>query len=318
VAAIVVVIALPLLLLAASLTLDGARGFVAAARTQKAADAAALAKATDCANGNTALASSTYSPYATDGTALVNVTCDTSSSTATATMGENVTLGFAAPFVHCPGNVCNITRSATAKWGSINGATVVPAVISACVLQLATTSPGPPPVFSTANQVWPIGGVGNQTCAGNLPGNFGWLDRSTLPSNTPCALATSLGPTGSTTVQGSNGLSTSNAYDCIDGINGGGLNTDVLFPVYTQTTGTGSNAVYTISGYAEFYITGWDLQHSGGATGTGTDTLSGGQTCMKLYKNPDCVQGHFVNFVTDQGAIGPSNPYGVTAVQLSS
>ena len=78
-----VVLAMPALLMMGSLVFDGARGILGARQAQNSADAAALAKATDCSQNNTG---TDVSGYATNGTALVSASCDTTSYTATATM----------------------------------------------------------------------------------------------------------------------------------------------------------------------------------------------------------------------------------------
>ncbi len=73
VATIFVVLAMPFLLLMGALVFDGARGIVARRETQNAADAGALAKATDCAKG---VATTTFTAYQTNGAALANTpTC---------------------------------------------------------------------------------------------------------------------------------------------------------------------------------------------------------------------------------------------------
>ncbi len=197
-----------------------------------------------------------------------------------------------------------VTRSATAKWGSINSATTIPAVISACVFDIATSNGT---VFPSTEQVVPIGG-GSTNCPGRPPGNFGWLDR---PNGSTCAVTTTLGPTGQVVAGGDNGNGTGLPYDCINGVSGGGLNADLLIPIYTATAGSGSGVTYTISGYAGFHLTGWDLKH-----GTPQSyPTSGIPSCT--VKN--CIRGYFTKFVTEQGAIGPSGePFGASVVSLTS
>ena len=56
VATIFVVLMMPLLLVCAAVVFDGGRGVLARRQTQNAADAGALAKATDCAKGITTTA----------------------------------------------------------------------------------------------------------------------------------------------------------------------------------------------------------------------------------------------------------------------
>ena len=85
VATIFVVLAMPVLLLCGAFVFDGGRGIVARRETQNAADAGALAKATDCVK---AVATTDFTPYQTNGTALANTpTCG--SDTTTVSMKPN-------------------------------------------------------------------------------------------------------------------------------------------------------------------------------------------------------------------------------------
>jgi Flp pilus assembly protein TadG len=293
VATIFVVLALPALLMMASLVFDGARGILAARQSQNAADAAALATATDCANGT---AGTNLTPYATNGTTLTSTGCGTASTTATATkkIGPTFTV---------EGGPWTVTRSATAQWGAINSATTVPAVISACVFDIATSDGT---VFPSTTQVIPIGG-GATNCPGRPPGNFGWLND---PGST-CAVTTTLTSAGTVVAAGSNGNSSNQPYYCINGVTAGGYGSEILFPIYTATSGTGSAVTYTLSGYAQFHISGWDFQNGPQPKQYPTGGLP---SCT----SHDCIQGYFVKFVTGQGTTGSSSNFGAVTVQLSS
>ena len=64
VAAIFVVLAVPVLILCGAFVFDGGRGILARRQTQSAADAGALAKATDCVKS---VAVTDFTPYQTNG-----------------------------------------------------------------------------------------------------------------------------------------------------------------------------------------------------------------------------------------------------------
>ena len=160
---IFVVLATPVLLLCGSFVFDGGRGIVAKRQTQNAADAGALAKATDCAK---AVSTTAFAAYQTDGAVLANApTCG--SGTTTVSMTKHITATF--PLGIGPWDV---TRDATARWGTIGGATTAPVVISQCTFDLATANGT---TFPSAEVIIPLG-AGGPACPGRPPGSFGWLD----------------------------------------------------------------------------------------------------------------------------------------------
>src|SRR5215218_4516443 len=90
IATILVVIAMPVLILFGAFVFDGGRGIVARRQTQNAADAGALAKATDCAKG---VATTNFAAYETNGAVLAN-TPSCGSGTTTVSMTRNITFSF--------------------------------------------------------------------------------------------------------------------------------------------------------------------------------------------------------------------------------
>lgn len=285
VATIFVVLMMPVLLLFGAFVFDGGRGILARRQTQNAADAGALAKAVDCAKGIT---TTNFSAYQTNGAVLANTpTCGSGSTTVT--MKKNITLVFVPG-----GGDRDVTRSATAKWGPIGSATTAPLTISACefdAVRLAGTGEfylhmggnfTPPPCTGVS---------------GSPPGGFGWL-----LTGTGCTVQTSADGT----VSGQPG--NSGVEQCVIPL----LGKEILVPIYDAYSGTGSNATYTILGYATFKLTGYSFNGNdfGGVGMQRNCPLGNGST--------SCIRGDFVSFTTQQGAGGPSPDMGSYVVYLSS
>jgi Flp pilus assembly protein TadG len=65
------------------------------------------------------------------------------------------------------------------------------------------------------------------------------------------------------------------------------LNTDLLFPVYDTITGTGSNAVYHVIGWAAFHLTGYSISGRGSLSGYFTATIWDGIESSASAGEPD-------------------------------
>lgn len=112
----------------------------------------------------------------------------------------------------------------------------------------------------------------------NAPGGFGWVNWDGGPPSTPVLVNYISNPSSS---------GVHNIGDWVDSMTGikassqvrdalsYWLNRPVIVPMYDQVTGSGSNAQYRISGFAQFIMTGFDL--------TG---------------NPKNVRGRFAGLVT--------------------
>ena len=121
---IFVVLAMPILILAGALVFDGGRGIVARRETQNAADAGALAKASDCAWGDD---STRFTDYQTNAAVLANSPI-CGSGTTTVTMKKTITFMFRPG-----GGTADVTRSATAKWSVLTSAQgIFPITIASC------------------------------------------------------------------------------------------------------------------------------------------------------------------------------------------
>jgi Flp pilus assembly protein TadG len=283
---IFVVLMMPLLLLFGAFVFDGGRGLVARRQTQNAADAGALAKATDCAKGIT---STDFSAYQTNGAVLANApTCG--SGTTTVSMKRNIT------FVFAPGGGNrDVTRSATAKWGTIGTATTVPIIISNCEFNQALLD-------GTTDVVFYLDDTKPQSGCSSLPGGFSQLRD---PEN-DCAVTVSA----SGTAEGDPGGDIQKQVKCLTP-----LPHDILIAMYDaaacQASDCKGNGDYPVLGFAVLHITGYSL--NGAAYG---GTL--GKKCPDETRGKYCIQGDFIRFVTSQGSPGPSTDFGAVQVYLSS
>ncbi len=275
-ATIMVVLAMPALLMMASLVFDGARGLLAARQTQNSADAAALAKATDCANGNTG---TDVSGYATNGTALAAAGCDTTSATATASMSKNVVLAFAAG-----GGTKTVTRLATAKWSALTVANgVFPITIATCAFQGLTF--GQKVTLHAHN----FGGCSNPS------GQFGWTD---INCSSPTQVTAGTG-------FGIGGTTGNTPKSCTDAQLDSFLGKDVLVPVWDPTITT-CGQTYCLTTFAQFHLTGWTGNGAAHFNARPPGSLNkqcdaSGDGDLNYHENTPCIRGYFVKFTQDGG-----------------
>jgi Flp pilus assembly protein TadG len=283
-AAMFVVLAMPALLMMGSLVFDGARGVLGARQAQNSADAAALAKATDCSQNNTG---TDVSGYATNGTAFVSASCDTTSYTATATMSKTVTLAFATG-----GGTKTVTRSATAKWGALTVANgVFPITIATCAFQ-----------GLTFGQKVTLHAKNAGACT-NPSGQFGWTDiNCTTPTQVTAGPGFGIGGTTGNTPKSC----TNSQLDAF-------LDTNVLVPVWDPTI-TNCGQTYCITTFAEFYLTGWTGNGAANYNARPPGSLNkqcdaSGDGDLNYHENTPCIRGYFVKFTQDggQSSGGPCN-----------
>jgi hypothetical protein len=278
------------------------------AQLQNGADAAALAVAQDCAAGMCGNMQTTAQALANlnsvDGASDVRVNLPLLNSIRVTTSTRDKKTGAAtlplsfAPILGIASQT--VAASATASWGSpAQGPDDLALAFAPCVFKL-----------NGAIQVLGIAGSGINTCASLsvsgkiLPGGFNWLAD---PSGT-CSTSVS---TLKGAVGGSTGVSISAA--CAKQLSDL-ANRVVLLPVYSDATGTGNGAVYTISGWAAFTVLGWNFVGSGGTAYNN-----------KMYPNATCAGnckgliGRFVSFVSldDRFAMGGLD-YGATVVRLTN
>jgi hypothetical protein len=290
VATILIVVLMPVLMLFGALVLDGGRGIVARRQTQNAADAGALAKATDCAK---AITPTNFVPYEINGAALANApTCG--SGTTTVSMTRNITFMFQPG-----GGDGDVTRSATAKWGTLGTATTVPLVISDCEFSQALLD-------GTTDITFYLDDAKPQSGCSSLPGGFSQL------------LATGCGVTVSAdgTAAGDPGGDLNKQVDCITNPTAPRLPHDILIALYDaaacQEADCKGHGPYPIVGFAALHVTGYSFN------GNKYDGTLGMKCPDDKTRGMYCIRGDFVRFVTSQGSPGPGTNYGVVNVYLSS
>ncbi len=211
----------------------------------------------------------------------------------------------------------NVKACAQAEWGPPATADTIAFTISACTWDAATqngTVFAPPPPYPpnplpspSLDQVLQVhGSPGNhnpQGCAtepagADGPGNFGW----TTDAGT-CTVSIS-----GNTYDGNTGVSASNA--CKTALASAYANKTLLFiPVYVGVTGTGSNSVYTLKGFAAFVLTGYHLSGF-----DAPDWLNPANDCTG---NMFCLNGYFTQgLIPTVGSPGGPN-LGADIIQLT-
>jgi hypothetical protein len=292
IAAIFVVVAVPVLALCATFVFDGGRGIVAKRQTQNAADAGALAKATDCAH-SPAITTTDFANYQTNGAVLATPAPTCGDHVTTVYMKRTITATF--PLGIGPWDV---TRSATAKWGTIGTATTAPITISNCEFSQVLLD-------GTTDIVIYLDDAKPQTGCSSLPGGFSQL------INNACAITATAGGT----VPGDPGGDVMKQISCITNPTAPTLPHDILIPLYNaaacQAAGCNGHGPYTILGFAMFRVTGYSFNGNKNA-----GTL--GKKCPDETRGKYCIAGDFIRFVTEQGSTGPSTDYGGAQVYLFS
>ena len=289
VSTIFVVLAMPFLFFASAFVFDGGRGVVARRETQNAADAGALAKATDCAK---AITTTVFTSYQTNGATLGN-TPVCGSGTTTVTMNKNITFMFRPG-----GGNATVTRTARARWGTLGSATATPIVISSCEFTQALLD-------GTTDVMFYLDDPKPQSGCSSLPGGF-----SQLLSNN-CNVTVTAG----NTIAGDPGGDVNKLVDCITNPTAPTLPRDVLISIYNaplcQATGCKGHGPYPILGFAMIHITGYSFNGNRFA-GTGMSNKCPDDKNRGKY----CIRGDFIRLVTSLGTPGTSTNYGVVQVAL--
>jgi hypothetical protein len=305
---VVVTIGMACLLLMAALGLDIGSAFFNKARAQNSADARALAAAINCANGQTI---STALPALQSGQTVVapdglDISSCAGNNQVTATVTKEQDFQFLPQHL-------TIDRRATAKWGTVAGANVLPITIASCEWSLArldgntdiTLYLDDPKVDSGCN---------------SLPGGFSQLDRG---SDGQC----SIGLDGNNDAGGDPGGDLKKQIPCVTNTTGSPLPHDVLVPIYDVSILTKANhdngqGPYHILGFAEFHVTGYSFNGAGSSAGS----LSGGcpprppDPLNPGAKDPKyCIRGDFIRMLAPGDTVpGPGQDFGVTKVYLIS
>lgn len=285
--AIIVALAMVVLLGAAAFAVDVGALYAERAQLQNGADAAALAIAQNCATGtcgdvqttaqnlanlnsNDGASNVTVDPPASNSIHVTTTTRDGSTGAGTLTLSFAPILGIKTK---------TVSADATAGWGNpASGPDALALAFAPCVFQL-----------NGAIQVVGFAGSGVSPCASTspsgmaLPGGFNWLAD---PTNTCAAqVSTSTGASGGSTGVSITSACSSELSTLADQV--------VLLPVYSDVSGTGSGAVYTISGWAAFKLLGWNFVGSGGTAYN--NSIYSGATCSGNCKG---IIGQFISFVS--------------------
>jgi hypothetical protein len=275
------------LLGAAAFTVDIGAVYAERAQLQNGADAAALAIAQNCAAGSCGNTQTTAQNLANlnsnDHASNVRVDLPLLNSVHVTTTTRNGIGGPGAlPLTFAPVlgvKTATVSAGATARWGSpATGPVDLGLTFAPCVFQL-----------TGGVQVIGIAGSGINVCttlspSGKiLPGGFNWLAD-------PTGTCSSQASTSTGATSGSTGVSISSACSSrlsalVDHV--------VMLPVYGDALGTGSGAIYKITGWAAFKLLGWNFVGSGGSA-VNNKTYPGA-TCSGNCKG---LIGQFIRFVS--------------------
>jgi Flp pilus assembly protein TadG len=330
-----------------ALAIDVGQLYQERAELQSGADAAAIAVAKSCATGSTCtpgLATQYANENAsalTGGTAGVTLVCGSVGTlsacpastgtmtdcpapptgsqgyvdvhTATQTSGGGTLIGPILARALLGNDSYTGTRvlaCAQASWGGPASGNTFAFALSACSWDAWTSfgsnfAPAPPavPAVSYDHQL-NLANLGNDSgCLGEASGSdgagaFGWAVDQTgtcgIFTNTPTFPAATGASAGSTC---QNALSTAYAS-----------RKAVLLPVYTKVAGTGSNAVFTLKGFAAFVVTGFSLPSL-----SASDWLNPlNNSCS--YK---CIDGYFTKALIPGASIGGGTYLGASGLGLS-
>lgn len=284
VAVVVALLLVPLIGFAA-LAIDVASMWSQQQRLQVAADASALAIAQDCAReSGTCVDSSqntadqlTLANFGT-GANEPNVTVDTSAGTVTVSPSTESHHLF-APILGFTSH--EVGALSTASWGApAGGPTILPITFSySCLFNSGTNLPA----LGVKQVIYPYNPTMNAAGC-SVPGGFGWIDTD---PNQPgqCIVNSSV----LDVLSSDPGKSMSNPCkaefaDLLYDPSQQDEPKVVLLPVFDHSTGTGTNATYTISGYAAFVLEGYSFP------GAKTDNA-------KICANSNCLIGYFTQFV---------------------
>jgi Flp pilus assembly protein TadG len=329
-----------------TLVIDVGQLYQERAELQSGADAAAIAVAKSCATGSTCTPS-LAAQYAnenasalTGGTAAVTLVCGSLGGlsacpastgamtdcpaapagsqgyvdvhTATQTSGGSTVIApiLARELMGSSYTGTQVLACAQASWGGPSSGNTLAFAISACSWDSWTSqgtnfAPAPPavPPASYDHQL-NLANLGNGAgCTGETSGSdgagaFGWAVDQTgtcgIFTNTPTFPAATGASAGSTCQ-----TALSSAYTSRKAI---------LLPVYTTATGTGSNAVFTLKGFAAFVVTGYSLPGF-----FASDWLKNSNNSCS-YK---CIDGYFTKALIPGSSAGGGTYLGASGLGLS-
>ena len=292
VTSIFVVVAFTALMIGMGFAVDVGQYVAAARSSQNSADATVLAVAIDCASSGGPIAD--YSPYRKSDQTISPPACGSGEATVT------VTQQVSGLFLSLTAG--NVNRTATARWGTLAAANVLPLTISDCEFDEALLD-GSTDITIYLDDTKP------QSGCSSLPGGFSQLDGAEQGSD--CSVEISSGGT----VDGDPGADLQKQVPCLTSPIGPALPHTVLIPLYDsaacQAAGCTGKGPYQILGFAAFKVTGYSLNGNNYA-----GTL--GKNCPDKTRGRYCLRGDFERFTVPTGTPGPSTDFGVTQVYLYS
>lgn len=225
------------------------------------------------------------------------------------------------------GGTQQVGACARAAWGPPGQLDVAfPVTFSKCEYEyfIATGGLSSPPEYDAANPMPttretmislkdPDAENAPSTCpssppGGDVPGGFGWIDVDSDCTATIDAGSQVGADTGNTPP------SVPGDPTVCDNLIVNSLESVIWIPVYEQVSGTGDTALYTISGFAGFYLTGFNL---GGGGLKNDGYVHGWSQCPGTGGSGRCLIGWFVTGTPPStGTIGGGVDYGVRIVQL--
>jgi Flp pilus assembly protein TadG len=317
------------------------------AQLQNGADAGAIAVAKTCAKGSCTpgVAPAYANANANDNAAAVDLICGSGSlgacpasngalyncpapppgatnfvdvHTSTLTSGGSTLLppSFARALLgNSSYNGSTVFACAQASWGPPQAAGGIAMTFSACEWDAATNNgtlfappppyppnPLPDPSFDRVLKLHSTstgGGCSTEPAGADGPGLFGWTDDPNSNCSTPIINGTFGGSTGSSISQ-----------VCKQMLSADYQNRTLIFmPVYVAVVNPGTNAVYSLKGFAAFVITGYHLPGF-----SASDWLNPANDCRG---SDTCINGYFTQgLVPTPGTIGGPN-LGAEVIQLT-
>lgn len=312
-----------------TLTVDLGALHVERQRLRTGAEAAALAVARDCVDGDCGPASQTASTWAPrndpDGAMAVTLVCGegpglaacpadvegpaemtgwvhVATRTATADGGEEVRLRL-APLIDAVSSA-SLRSRATVAWGALSGGNTKPLAMSVCEFQVLGGNPytGTFPSGSQFVYFHGVGGSGEpgvgrctaSTSGQDLPGGFGWLAAS------GCSIDVKTGDW----LTAAPGNSPSQA--CRSDLTSW-RNAVIEITLFDAEQGTGSGGSYRVAGIAAFRVTGYRFPSA---------TWPQGFRCPAATGNSGtCLRGEFTRVSTTGGSLGGPD-FGVRTTRL--
>jgi Flp pilus assembly protein TadG len=252
------------------------------ARLQVAADAAALAVASDCVHGNCGdmVATASAMVRANDGDAAAAPPVLKSAPLSVTVTGNKPVQHWFAPVLGHDSTA--VSATATVAWGAPGGGTAaLPLVFSWCEWS-AQTGGALPSTTTERTILLPKTSATGCTGPGNkfLPGAFAWL---TTDGGDTCAATSRVG-SWFTSEPGNNPSKGCDPGD-LDAL----LGHTVLLPVFDATRGGGSGGEYHVFGYVAFTLTGYYF----------TGQYKGTKACGG---DDRCIRGYFTQFVEPSDA----------------